>query len=71
MNDPRFLVFTDLLERTFALEQDIRIRYLDYKQIQKANLYNCYCRVLVDLGLWDCYNEYKSRKEGETERKEE
>lgn len=57
MTDPKLILLQDLLKRTHELELQLQVPYIDYKRIQAAELFSSYCKVLVDMGLWMCYNE--------------
>ena len=53
----------ELWQRTYALEQKIKVKYLTYEQMQDAQLYNCYWKVLIDLNLIDGYKNYRKEQD--------
>ena len=62
MTDPKLILLQDLMKRTHELELQLQVPYIDYKRIQTSELYASYCKVLVDMGLWMCYNELYNTK---------
>ena len=53
----------ELWKRAYALEQKIKVKNLTYDQIKDAQLYNCYTLVLIDLDLYDGYQNYRKEQD--------
>lgn len=57
MTDPKLILLQDLLKRTHELEEQMLVKDVYFRHIQAEDLYAAYCKVLVNMGLWMCYNE--------------
>ena len=53
----------ELWKRAYALEQKIKVKNLTYDQMKDAQLYNCYTLVLIDLDLYDGYQNYRKEQD--------
>lgn len=58
----------ELWQRTYALEQNIKVKYLTWEQRKDAQLYNCYTQVLIDLDLYDGYKNYRKEQDEQRNR---